>query len=173
MGQIDQLLRRVAGAPVRTVRRWRSRGISWKVITSNLLPVPSLSIIHHQLLPSRAGNDPHAMQWVSRHQSQTFFTDTRTFPAYSWSKSVSTSTLKYAIEVCICSVHSCAELGTIQPFLFLLDIEHTELKRPFLTTDHHDYHKVNRCLARYSPRATTTNRPTNRALNKPAWSGPN
>ena len=26
-------------------------------------------------------------------------------------------------------------------------------------------HKVNRCLARYSPRATTTNRPTNRALN--------
>ena len=33
--------------------------------------------------------------------------------------------------------------------------------------------KVNRCLARYSPRATTTNRPTNRAPNKPAWSGPN
>ena len=56
MGQIDQLLCRIAGAPVRTVRRWRSRGISWKVITSNLLPVPSLSIIHHQLLPSRAGN---------------------------------------------------------------------------------------------------------------------
>ena len=35
------------------------------------------------------------------------------------------------------------------------------------------WHKVNRCLARYSPRATTTNRPTNRALNKPAWPGPN
>ena len=34
------------------------------------------------------------------------------------------------------------------------------------------FHKVNRCLARYSPRATTTNRPTNRALNKPAWPGP-
>ena len=34
-------------------------------------------------------------------------------------------------------------------------------------------YKVNRCLARYSPRATTTNRPTNRALNKPAWPGPN
>ena len=51
MGQIDQLLRRVAGAPVRTVRRWRSRGISWKVITSNPLPVPSLSIIHHHYLP--------------------------------------------------------------------------------------------------------------------------
>ena len=33
--------------------------------------------------------------------------------------------------------------------------------------------KVNRCLARYSPRATTTNLPTNRALNKPAWPGPN
>ena len=33
------------------------------------------------------------------------------------------------------------------------------------------YNKVNRCLARYSPRATTTNRPTNRALNKPAWPG--
>ena len=36
-----------------------------------------------------------------------------------------------------------------------------------------EQHKVNRCLARYSPRATTTNRPTNRALNKPAWPGPN
>ena len=34
-------------------------------------------------------------------------------------------------------------------------------------------HKVNRCLARYSPRATTTNQPTNRAPNKPAWPGPN
>ena len=34
-------------------------------------------------------------------------------------------------------------------------------------------HKVNRCLARYSPRATTTNRSTNRAQNKPAWPGPN
>ena len=33
--------------------------------------------------------------------------------------------------------------------------------------------KVNRCLARYSPRATTTNRPTNRAPKKPAWPGPN
>ena len=33
--------------------------------------------------------------------------------------------------------------------------------------------KVNRCLARYSPLPTTTNRPTNRALNKPAWPGPN
>ena len=30
--------------------------------------------------------------------------------------------------------------------------------------------KVNRCLARYSPCATTTNQPTNRALNEPkAW----
>ena len=36
-----------------------------------------------------------------------------------------------------------------------------------------EYHKVNRCLARYSPRATTTNRPTNRAPKKPAWPGPN
>ena len=33
-------------------------------------------------------------------------------------------------------------------------------------------YKVNRCLARYSPRATTTNRPANRAPNKPAWPGP-
>ena len=32
--------------------------------------------------------------------------------------------------------------------------------------------KVNRCLARYSPHATTTNRPTNRAPKKPAWPGP-
>ena len=36
-----------------------------------------------------------------------------------------------------------------------------------------EIYKVNRCLARYSPRATTTNRPTNRALNKPALLGPN
>ena len=35
------------------------------------------------------------------------------------------------------------------------------------------YHKVNRCPARYSPRSTTTNRPTNRAPNKPACPGPN
>ena len=33
--------------------------------------------------------------------------------------------------------------------------------------------KVNRCLARYSPRATTTKRPINRAPNRPAWPGPN
>ena len=32
-------------------------------------------------------------------------------------------------------------------------------------------YKVNRCLGRYSPHPTTTNRPTNRALNKPAWPG--
>ena len=30
-----------------------------------------------------------------------------------------------------------------------------------------EYHKVNRFLARYSPRATTTNQPTNRAPNEP------
>ena len=34
-------------------------------------------------------------------------------------------------------------------------------------------YKVNRCLARYSPRATTTSRPTIRAPNKPAWPGHN
>ena len=32
--------------------------------------------------------------------------------------------------------------------------------------------KVKRCLARYSPRDTTTNRLTKRASNKPAWPGP-
>ena len=32
--------------------------------------------------------------------------------------------------------------------------------------------KVNRCLARYSPRATATNQPTNRAPNEPARPGP-
>ena len=32
--------------------------------------------------------------------------------------------------------------------------------------------KVNRCLARYSPRATTTNPPANRAPKKPAWPSP-
>ena len=30
------------------------------------------------------------------------------------------------------------------------------------------YNKVNRCLARYSPRATTTSQPINRAPNEPA-----
>ena len=34
-------------------------------------------------------------------------------------------------------------------------------------------HKLNRCLAGYSPRATTNNRPTNRAPYKRAWPGPN
>ena len=34
------------------------------------------------------------------------------------------------------------------------------------------YHKVNRCLARYTPRATTTNQSTNRAPNEPAPPGP-
>ena len=33
-------------------------------------------------------------------------------------------------------------------------------------------HKVHRCLARYSPRAITTNQPTNRAPNEPAGPGP-
>ena len=32
--------------------------------------------------------------------------------------------------------------------------------------------KVSRCLARYSPRVTTTNQPTNRAPNEPAGPGP-
>ena len=48
--------------PVRLVRQ----AISWLVITSNLLPVPALSIIHHQLLPTRAGN---ALQRSSRCKS--------------------------------------------------------------------------------------------------------
>ena len=34
-------------------------------------------------------------------------------------------------------------------------------------------HKGNRCLARYSPRDTTTNQPTNRAPNEPARPGKN
>ena len=37
---------------------------------------------------------------------------------------------------------------------------------------HSVLYKVNRCLARYSPRATTTNQPTNRAPNEPARPGP-
>ena len=32
--------------------------------------------------------------------------------------------------------------------------------------------KVNRCLARYSPRTTTTNQPTNKAPNEQARPGP-
>ena len=34
--------------------------------------------------------------------------------------------------------------------------------------DDNNYDKVNRCLARYSPRATTTSQPINRAPNEPA-----
>ena len=34
------------------------------------------------------------------------------------------------------------------------------------------FYKVNRCIARYSPRATTANQPTNRAPNEPARPGP-
>ena len=34
-------------------------------------------------------------------------------------------------------------------------------------------YKVNRCLARYSPRAATTNQPTDRAPNEPARPGKN
>ena len=43
----------------------------------------------------------------------------------------------------------------------------------FFLSSYDNYDKVNRCLARYSPHTTTTNRPTNRAQNKPAWPGPN
>ena len=39
-------------------------------------------------------------------------------------------------------------------------VEHLEL-----------YYKENRCLARYSPRATTTSQPTNRAPNEPGRPG--
>merc|ERR1711884_870734 len=38
---------------------------------------------------------------------------------------------------------------------------------------HSVLYKVKRCLARYSPRATTTNQPTNRAPNEPARPGKN
>ena len=51
-----------------------------------------------------------------------------------------------------------------------------EIPREIITNEYvksGQNYKVNRCLARYSPRATTNNRPTNRALNKPAWPGPN
>ena len=48
----------------------------------------------------------------------------------------------------------------------------------FFSDIQEDSHKVNRCLARYSPRATTTSQPTTRTLNKPAMNknanfGPN
>ena len=47
---------------MRTVGGRRSRAISWSAITSNLLPVPALSIVHHQLLPTTAGNGCHLIQ---------------------------------------------------------------------------------------------------------------
>ena len=40
------------------------------------------------------------------------------------------------------------------------------------TCKHRSCNKVNRCLARYSPRSTTTNQPTKRAPYEPAWPGP-
>ena len=47
---------------MRTVGGRRSRAVSWSAITSNLLPVPALSIVHHQLLPTTAGNGCHLIQ---------------------------------------------------------------------------------------------------------------
>ena len=41
-------------------------------------------------------------------------------------------------------------------------------KRPYNISEVSNCNKVNRCLARYSPRATTTSQPTNRAPNKQA-----
>ena len=46
------------------------------------------------------------------------------------------------------------------------------LAMDFYLAKRRDYHKDNRCLATYSPRATTTDQPTNRAPNEPARPGP-
>ena len=56
------------------------------------------------------------------------------------------------------------------PCMWLSSHRHTPAME---TSDVMLVYKVNRCLARYSPRATTTNRPANRAPKKPAWPGPN
>ena len=47
------------------------------------------------------------------------------------------------------------------------DIEVRQYERNTMVLERHN-HKVNRCLARYSPRATTTSQHTNRAPNEPA-----
>ena len=57
------------------------------------------------------------------------------------------------------------------PFLTIYGV--SQKKSTINNNNDNNNNKVNRCLARYSPRATTTNRPTNRALNKPAWPGQN
>ena len=80
---------------------------------------------------------------------------------------------------CICIIQtqspnigcsSCLPVSLFPLPLFLLMLLHAAYKYFLIQLQ---YYKVNRCLARYSPRATTTNRPINRALNKPAWPGPN
>ena len=66
-------------------------------------------------------------------------------------------------------------LGAIYSALFVIGrlvCYLSDISISYLIISYYIY-KVNRCLARYSPRATTNNRPTNRALNKPAWPGPN
>ena len=47
--------------------------------------------------------------------------------------------------------------------MFIAHVSYLSLNCP-----QHVTNKVNRCLARYSPRATTTNQPTNKAPNEPA-----
>ena len=65
---------------------------------------------------------------------------------------------------CICSIYLLTVKMNIAQKLQKININAKSV---------HAKYKVNRCLARYSPRATTTNQPTNRAPNKPAWPGPN
>ena len=72
-------------------------------------------------------------------------------------------------EVEILPGNSLEKLSSVQ----ILHYQDHLIKIMIILIMNHNCNKVNRCLARYSPRATTTNRPTNRALNKPAWPGPN
>ena len=70
-----------------------------------------------------------------------------------------------------------AEVNTvvIKEYRLKVIVTNKVLAMLFMLTQnpYRNYHKVNRCLARYSPRATTINQPTNRAPspNEPARPG--
>ena len=91
---------------------------------------------------------------------------------------------RYVNYIKSCLLQSEWEAFGILDFLFHVPETPRRFIWPFRSSYFHNYHiltcppcqqchKVNRCLARYSPRATTTNRLTNRAPKKPAWPGPN
>ena len=62
----------------------------------------------------------------------------------------------------------CLVLSWVWKSLQCVSISHFETLLSLQMYLYRFYHKVNRCLARYSPRATTTSQSINRAPNEPA-----